>query len=131
VAVNDLGRVSYRNDSYVLDLFGLASLEALRARVHDTDAEWVNGLARRHDVKLAMVYPGWFHFGMPPDWEKVAELRLSRGRVTAADETVAFYTLGPEAREEVVAELQRFRQTLPPGVALVIAPGSEAGAPSP
>lgn len=55
VAVNDLGWVSYQNDNYVLDLWGLASIQALQARKAG-DPNWVSKTTANHNVQLAMVY---------------------------------------------------------------------------
>ena len=41
VAVNDLGWVAWRNDEYVLDLWGLASLQALEARRTYVESAWI------------------------------------------------------------------------------------------
>lgn len=60
VAVNDLGYVSFRNDHYVLDLAGLGSLRALACREKGCGPNWMNALAKAHDVDLAMIYPDWF-----------------------------------------------------------------------
>ena len=45
VAVNDLGHVVYDNPHYVLDLWGLASAQALEARLSGTDPLWADKLA--------------------------------------------------------------------------------------
>ncbi|RMF38681.1 MAG: hypothetical protein D6754_06990, partial [Alphaproteobacteria bacterium] len=44
VAVNDLGWVAYRNPHYVLDLWGLASREALATRLTDPGPGWAGPL---------------------------------------------------------------------------------------
>ena len=103
VAVNDIGLVSYRDDDYVLDLWGLANAEARRARgggIYPSDAaadpsgadavvgnvnanseegagveggQWMRRLADQHSVTAAMIYSSWFT-QVPPQWVPVAHL---------------------------------------------------------
>jgi hypothetical protein len=118
IAVNDLGWVSYRIDPklYVLDLFGLASNEALRQK--HKDGPWMEAIVRRHGVGLAMIYPWWFE-GVPDSWTRVAELRLSGPRIALSSDTVAFYATEPGAEAELRRKLAEFAPTLPDGVQLV------------
>lgn len=95
VAVNDLGMVALRSGVYVLDLWGLASKEALQKRRSGEDPEWMSELMKSRDVDFAMVYDEWV--SRPPDWVEVGELRLTEKRVTPASDTVSFYALTPES----------------------------------
>lgn len=111
VAVNDLGWVSYRNDQYVLDLWGLGSQTALEARLqHPESTAWMQELAREHQVKLVMVYDAWSK--SLPSWERVGELSLGKMRITPAHRDVAFYLTKQGDR----AEFCRAVQGLPEGV---------------
>ncbi len=115
VAVNDLGWVSFRNEHYVLDLYGLASREALEYRQTALDSSWMNDLAEHHDVRLAMIYEGWF--GDPPDnWQPLGKIHLGRVKITPAFPSVTIYALDEATEREVVAMLGDFIQTLPDGV---------------
>ena len=117
IAVNDLGWVSYRIDPklYVLDLYGLASNEALRQK--HKDGAWMEAMVRRHGIRLAMIYPWWFE-GVPDSWIRVAELRLSGARIAPAGDTVTFYATEPGAEAELRRDLANFASTLPAGVRL-------------
>ena len=112
VAVNDLGYVSFRNDRYVLDLWGLASPQALKARMHHEDPAWMNVLAEKHGVGLAMIYSAWFP-DLPAGWKKVGALRLSRKLITPAGGEVSIYATKPEFVPEITEALNRFRESLP------------------
>ena len=90
VAVNDLGWVAFRNSNYVLDLAGLASKEALTARLHEPGSTWMERLCREHDVRFAMIYDGWFP-DRPAEWVRVGTLKFAQLRVTAASSAVQFY----------------------------------------
>jgi len=121
VAVNDVGWTSYRNDAYVLDLRGLASREALMASRIDTSATWMDELARKHNVKLAMIYRDAFP-AIPLTWAPVAELHLGTARVTAASSTVTFFALDTETIARAQQEASEFRRTLPAGVTMTLFP---------
>jgi hypothetical protein len=110
VAVNDLGWVSFKNDIYVLDLWGLASHEVTRHRLQGDDIQWMNDLSRRHNVKLAMIYTSWFDT-LPENWVKVAEMDLINHNAIAS--TVTFFALDTEAIEPIQLQLQAFSKTLP------------------
>lgn len=116
VALNDLGYVAYQNPAYVLDLHGLASLEALKMRKTRTDGDWIPPLTERYGVKLAMIYNAWFVGRIPPSWIKLGELKLGRSRVTISEDAVAFYALSPEEVPVAQAALEKFAASLPPGV---------------
>jgi hypothetical protein len=118
VAVNDLGWVSYRNDAYVLDLWGLGSHAALKARLDGRDRSWMSQMAEQHGVGLAMVYEGWVP-ARAAGWIKVGELHLSRARITPAASVVTFFATSPAWVQEIENALLDFRQTLPPGVRLI------------
>ena len=120
VAVNDLGYVSYKNNQYVLDLWGLASVEAQQLRARDGDAQWMDRLAEEKNVELAMIYDGWFR-RLPQNWIKVGELHLGKKRVTPAESTVAFYAMNENSKQEIIRGLQDFVTTLPKGVVFTFA----------
>ena len=119
VAVNDLGYVSYKNDNYILDLVGLASMEVQRERNKSKTSEWMNKIAIAHNVKLAMVYDKWFN-EFPDNWIKVGELHLGKIKIAPSKEVVSFYILDNEIKDEVISLLKGFGETLPEGVKLMI-----------
>ena len=115
VGVNDLGWVTYRNAHYVLDLWGLASKEALVRRRQARGTNWMNKLTRKHDVRLVMLYEHWFK-KLPEDWRALGKLHLGKRRITPASSAVAFYVLDAEAEEHARTALSDFQQVLPSGV---------------
>ncbi|MCK4547206.1 MAG: hypothetical protein KAW17_07170 [Candidatus Eisenbacteria sp.] len=112
VAVNDIGRVSYQNRNYLLDLYGLSSREALEMRNSGQGVEWMNSLAERYGVRLAMIYNKWFP-EVPENWTPIGELLLTRGKVTAASDVVTFYALDIDTFFSARELLLRFEKTLP------------------
>ena len=114
VAVNDLGWVSFRNDAYVLDLWGLGSEEARKARSAG-EPGWMAKLATDKNVGLAMVYPGWFEGDLPPEWTAMGEIGFTeRGITPFAPATTVFATY-PDAQDEIRACMQRLSDSSPAG----------------
>jgi hypothetical protein len=115
VAVNDLGLSSWRNQYYVLDLWGLGSSEARVLRKTRSDALWMDELSERYGVELVMIYHNriWFP-EVPPGWVKVAELDVTGWRITVGW-PVTFYARSKNTAIEVRAALQQFAISLPEG----------------
>ena len=115
VAVNDLGYVSYKNNNYVLDLWGLGSKEALNYRKNSDRAEWMKELTNEKNIELAMIYEGCFK-SIPIEWIKIGELHLGKKKITPVQSAVAFYSINQNAYSEIVEKLKLFIQTLPHNV---------------
>jgi hypothetical protein len=113
VAVNDLGWVSYRNDAYVLDLWGLGYEEARRRRISG-ERGWAEELLRRRDVALMMVYDGWLGREVPPGWVPIGRLVLTRKRMSPAEAEVGFHAR-PDRAQELADAARRFAAGLPEG----------------
>lgn len=121
VAVNDIGLVSYRNPNYVLDLWGLASPDALHSRVTNQGPVWMDRLVQNHKVRLVMIYETWFS-SLPKKWVRVARLYLGKPMVVVGGDTVSFFVIDPEQAAPMKALLEKFQPTLPPGVRMDIEP---------
>jgi len=119
IAVNDLGLVSYGAHNFVLDLWGLGSHEALIERRNSLSGEWMDRLARKHQVHLAMIYERWFP-NIPENWIRLGILHLGKAQITPAYATVAFYATDQGSILSAQLALQSFKQTLPAGVRLEI-----------
>lgn len=121
LAVNDLGYVSYQNNNYVLDLWGLASMEALK--MNDGNAKWIANIIQKNNIKFAMIYDNWFK-NRPNYWQKLGELRIGRMKVTPAEASVSFYAMDCESYTEIYPLIEAFSTTLPEGVVFEIAPNN-------
>lgn len=110
VAVNDLGLVSLYSKHYVLDLYGLASYEALQARADPANDLWISKIMEHHQVEQAMVYEGWFP-RRPGNWIKVATLFLPGPRVIVAFDHVVLYSTNPAAAARLRKALAAYRLT--------------------
>lgn len=118
LAVNDLGWVSYKNDAYILDLWGLGSHTALEARLSGKDPSWMAEMAKSRNIGLAMVYESWIP-AKAAGWIKVGELRLHGARVTPAASEVAIYATSRDLVPEIEALLIDFRKTLPSNASVI------------
>ncbi|MFI3189886.1 hypothetical protein BCS42_00295 [Crenothrix sp. D3] len=109
VAVNDLGLVALRSGQYVLDLWGLGSIEALRYRTTSINTDWLNILMEKKHIKYAFIYDSWFP-QKPANWIKVAELRLQEPRITPASDTVTLYAVGLAKAEKLQGVLREYSE---------------------
>jgi hypothetical protein len=114
LAVNDLGLVSYKNDNYILDLWGLASIDALRLRTSGRDNNWMAKITKEENVKVAMIYEDWFEH-IPSNWKKIGELQLGKKKITPARDSVSFYAIGCNSYADIYQLTQEFSKTLPEG----------------
>ena len=110
IAVNDLGLVALRSGQYVLDLWGLGSIEALHYRQSHANAEWMRELMDKKHVKYAFVYEAWFIY-KPKNWIKVGELKLLQKRITPAYDSVSLYATDPSSVAKLSATLREFLHT--------------------
>jgi len=118
VAANDIGALALFGRPRLLDLFGLASLDVGTAKRNGTfTTETIRELARNHDIRIAMVYEGWYqgYGGLPPEWEKVGTWSIPHN-VACAVPTVSIYAVDPGERDSLVAHLREFAPTLPRAV---------------
>ncbi len=120
VAVNDIGAANYLADIHCFDIWGLANTEIARARItgqYDTDR--MDTLISERDVKIAIVYPhgtgqedGTY---FPSGWQRVGEWKI-QGNIVCSSDTVHFYAIDPEFKENLVANLRAFSEKLPPDI---------------
>lgn len=106
VAINDLGLVALRGGVPVLDLYGLASPQAMRLR-RDPQADprlWMSALMAERGVRIALVYEHWFPV-RPTSWTKVADLRMTLPNVVAGSASVALYAVDPAAAQRLTRAL--------------------------
>jgi hypothetical protein len=114
VAVNDLGYVSYDNDQYVLDLWGLGSEEARRVtQAQGRTPASLTLLTAGRGITFAMVYDAWFASAIPGSWCKMGVLTTSK--VSTAEAEVGFYLIDRSREAEMMRALDAYLPTLPAG----------------
>lgn len=110
IAVNDLGLVALRTNNYVLDLWGLGSIEALTSRKNSNGSViWISELMKKKGVEYAFVYDNWFS-NKPPNWIKVADLNLLQKRITPASDVVALYATSDVSALKLRSALEEFNK---------------------
>lgn len=115
-AVNDLGLVSYQNDHFILDLFGLGSEKVRKLKAEGNfNATTIEKLTNEAHADLAMIFAEWFTGITPNDWCLMAVMTTEKG---AFFNEVLFYATRPEAIPALREALDKFAPTLPPMVIL-------------
>ncbi|MEO6212068.1 MAG: hypothetical protein ABIP65_00445, partial [Vicinamibacterales bacterium] len=119
-ALNDIGAPAYLAKVKVLDLVGLASMEVARLRRERRFSPGaIEELARAQNVRLAIVYDGWFRGSLPRSWVRAGSWRI-RNPVVVGGDTVTFYATHGDEYAALVAHLLEFEPSLPAGVTAVI-----------
>ncbi len=120
LAVNDLGWPSYRNDTLVLDLWGLGSEEVRRLRqAGRLDAAALAALAEARGVGVVAIYTDWFG-ALPESWQPVA--RLISPMVSSGGTTITILATPLADRVRLETVLDELAAGLPPGASLNFAP---------
>jgi hypothetical protein len=104
--------VTYRNDEYVLDLWGLGS--EIPRQLFNPEGRTPRPIRRMTTdagVTYAMLYEEVFDDGLPPEWRLIAQ--LSTSQVTASFGTVEFFLIDPDKEDLMRSTLQAFAPTLP------------------
>jgi hypothetical protein len=111
-AVNDLGMVSYQRTpgTYVLDLWGLASLEAAQHPLKEEG--WLQATTVRHDTPLAIVFTEWFPH-IPASWTRVGSLCEPNLPVLPKKACADFYSTDPSQTAVIRDDFLHFAPTVP------------------
>lgn len=116
VAVNDLGYVAWNNPHHVLDLWGLASPEALELRQGGAPRGWADALADEKGVRVAMIYPQHLPRALGPDWVLLGGLFLEdHGGAFLGGDAVLFYARNDAEAVALQADLKDWVAGLPEG----------------
>lgn len=118
VGVNDLGLVGYKNDNYILDLWGLGSEEVRKMRndgIYTSDA--IRRITKKHQIQYTMIYDEWYP-NRPSEWCLAGRLKTSK--VSSAYGNVSIYLLNQNFAEEIQSALANFSETLPQGSELTV-----------
>lgn len=113
VAVNDLGYAAWQNPRYVLDLWGLASPEALEARRSGAASGWAGPLVAAKGVKLAMMYDDWLNGAVPDDWIRLGVFHLDIPTAFLGGRDVTFYATDPAYVGQLKARIDQWAIELP------------------
>jgi hypothetical protein len=119
VVLNDIGAVGFYTDVRVMDLMGLATLDAARIRYAGpyvtSDLE---RLAVDHRAKIGIVFDGFLADlgpNVPKGWIRVGEWTISNN-VVCGEATVSFYAFTEEDASRLLELLRSFAPEMPPGI---------------
>ena len=111
VVMNDIGAAAYLSDSRIVDLYGLATIEVARAKIHHQfTQEFRRTLAVQKYAKIAIIYPGMYRDvgGVPPEWIPVGYWTIAQNQICWGD-TVGFYAIDPAYRARLSRIFGSFR----------------------
>jgi hypothetical protein len=114
VAVNDLGWASYRNDAYVLDLWGLGSEAARSAWAAPDPAQALDTLVRSRAVPLAAVYEPWLARARPRGWSPVGSIDLRPPLTVVGGRSITLFATDPARCEEMWHRVAAFAKVRHP-----------------
>lgn len=123
IILNDIGAVSFLADIYLIDYFGLGTLEVAESRLQNAngmlDRATFNQLIAKYDPPIAIIYVDWFsqyvEGGVPSEWTHVGTWTITDTRVLG-NGNVLIYAVKPEAVPELIANLQAMKDLLPRSV---------------
>jgi hypothetical protein len=116
IAVNDIGAVSFFNNSKVIDLWGLANMQVAKAKKNNYNTPaFLNTVANNEHADIAIVYDSWFDSLLLNKWKKVATWQI-QNNVICGDATVSFYALKNNNDSLLKTNLATFQPSLPKDV---------------
>ncbi len=119
IAANDIGIISFYSDNYILDLWGLADINAGAEKIKKTyNTAKIQELANRNKIKLAILYEHWFdqYGGLPSSWEKLGTWTITDFNIVCGTETVTFYSTDKTETQNLKRKLEEFSPQLPKSV---------------
>lgn len=120
IVANDVGAMSFFSNARVLDMYGLASVEAIRFR-REPDGytkEDLERWARERGARIAILQVAWkeVHENVPASWIEVGRWEIPRNVAFPEDTVTAFYAVTPDEVASLMASLKQFAATLPKAV---------------
>ncbi len=116
IAATDIGAIAYYANVFLVDLWGLGTLESAELKRAGTyNTQDIARIARENNAAIALVYDKWFeeYGGVPPEWQKAGEWTVEEN-IILKDNTLSFYALRPEEWQNLVKNLRSFSNELSP-----------------
>ncbi|MBM2815933.1 MAG: hypothetical protein HW421_2695 [Ignavibacteria bacterium] len=114
VALNDIGMITFMTNANILDIWGLADIPSLKAKLADNyNTEFIGKRLKEKDIEIAIVFDFWFSGKrkFPSDWLKVAQWSIPDNYICASD-NVSFYARDTIAAIRMVVNLRKFSNQL-------------------
>lgn len=116
IAANDIGAINYIADIKTLDLYGLSSIEVIKAkRNNEYDTAKVRKLTLENKVEIIIIYDILFKENLPPEWIEVGKWKISNN-VVCSDDVITFYVMEEAYMPKAINSLQGFSGSLPADV---------------
>jgi hypothetical protein len=115
IALNDIGAVSFLSGVNVVDLVGLANNEVANSKLSGFfSTEYIDEICKKENVKVAAIYDSWFQWqnSPPKNWQKVGVWKIEN-LVSSASDTVSFYAVNADEKENLKKNLENFGPRLP------------------
>lgn len=119
IAANDIGIISYYTNSRIVDLWGLADIDAGRKKIAGTyNTAAIDELTKKYNAELVIVYEHWFdqYGGLPVGWKKIGSWEMTRPNLVCGTTAVDFYAPQPNDAIMLAERLQKFLASLPSSV---------------
>jgi len=107
VVINDIGAICFYTDAPIVDLVGLANMDAARARLDGSmSTQTIRTLSQ--GANIAIVYENWYtpFGGLPAEWVKAGEWTLPDTAMIG--HTVSFFAVDPSEAERLRAALTEY-----------------------
>jgi protein involved in polysaccharide export with SLBB domain len=116
VAINDIGAVTYYGDERIVDVMGIATMEAARAKSFKLHEPMSRGQMARitRSATVAIVYDEWVG-STPSYWLGLGRWRIDDNRVCGFP-AVSIYAATPDDVPRVIEALRSFSTQLPSSV---------------
>jgi hypothetical protein len=109
VVINDIGAICFYTDAPIVDLVGLANMNAARARLEGSlSTQTIRVLSQ--GARIAIVYENWYtpFGGLPAEWVKAGEWTLPDTAMIG--HTVSFFAVDPAEAERLRTALAEYPQ---------------------
>jgi hypothetical protein len=120
IAATDIGAIAYYSNAYVVDLWGLGTLEPAQLKRADRygKAE-ISHITQEKGVSVAVLYDAWLeeYGGAPNEWEKAGQWTVTQNIFASLKgNTLGFYAVRPQEFENLIRNLRTFSSALPPTI---------------
>jgi hypothetical protein len=120
IAANDIGAITYFSQVRLVDLMGLADLDAAKLiRGKQMDRAGIERLCAERGAKIALIQEQYFAGRIPESWVRVGQWQF-KGYGKSDRGKVAFYAIDPAERDALEARLKAYTAHLPERVLLLL-----------
>ena len=113
IILNDIGAVSYFNNSTIMDLNGLGTFKIAKAiKNKQFNLELLKNNSDIKKCELAILYEGIHDFDLPKEWIKIGSWKIKNNVICWKDE-VFFYVINSANENKFRKDFKEFSKQLP------------------